>query len=54
VLARKMLLHSVIDHAVEHRRAATTLVFDPAIVKVLSAHQPFQRFVERLYGTLVR
>ena len=53
VRSRESLLHSVIDHAVEHRQAAATLVFDPVIVKVLSAHQPFQRFVERLYGALV-
>ena len=51
--ARELLLNLVIDHAVEHRRAANTLQFDPVIVRLLSDHEPFQRFVERLYGMLV-
>ena len=51
--AREVLLHRVIDHAVEHRRAANTLQFDPVIVRLISAHQPFQNFIERLYGMLV-
>src|SRR5271163_611241 len=51
--ARALLLNLVIAHAVEHRRAANTLQFDPVIVRLLSEHEPFQRFVERLYGTLV-
>jgi AcrR family transcriptional regulator len=50
---REVLLNRVIDHAVEHRRAATTLQFDPVIVRLLSDHQPFRGFVERLYGMLV-
>lgn len=51
--ARELLLNRVIDHAVEHRRAANTLQFDPVLVRVLSDHQPFQSFVQRLYGMLV-
>jgi AcrR family transcriptional regulator len=51
--ARELLLNLVIDHAVEHRRAANTLQFDPVIVRLLSDHEPFQGFVQRLYGTLV-
>jgi AcrR family transcriptional regulator len=51
--ARELLLNLVIDHAVEHRRAANTLQFDPVLVRLLSDHEPFQRFVERLYGMLV-
>jgi len=51
--AREVLLASVIDHAVDHREAAATLLFDPVIVRALSEHEPFQRFVERLYGTLI-
>jgi AcrR family transcriptional regulator len=50
---RELLLHRVIDHAVEHRRAANTLQFDPVVVRLLSDHEPFQRFIERLYGMLV-
>ena len=51
--ARELLLNLVVDHAVEHRRAANTLQFDPVIVRLLSDHKPFQRFIERLYGMLV-
>ena len=51
--ARELLLNMVIDHAVEHRRAANTLQFDPVLVRLLSDHEPFGRFVERLYGMLV-
>jgi AcrR family transcriptional regulator len=51
--ARELLLNLVIDHAVEHRRAANTLQFDPVIVRLLSNHEPFQGFIERLYGMLV-
>ncbi|WP_269432120.1 TetR/AcrR family transcriptional regulator [Mycobacterium nebraskense] len=51
--ARELLLNRVIDHAVGHRRAANTLQFDPVIVRLLSEHEPFQRFIERLYGMLV-
>jgi AcrR family transcriptional regulator len=51
--ARELLLNRVIDHAVDHRRAANTLQFDPILVRLLSDHKPFQRFIERLYGMLV-
>jgi AcrR family transcriptional regulator len=51
--ARELLLNRVIDHAVEHRRAANTLQFDPVLVRLLSDHEPFQRFIQRLYGMLV-
>lgn len=51
--ARELLLQQVIDHAVEHRRAANSLQFDPVAVRMLSTHEPFHRFVERLYGMLV-
>ena len=53
VRGRELLLNRVIDHAVEHRRAANTLQFDPVLVRLLSEHRPFQQFVERLYGMLV-
>jgi AcrR family transcriptional regulator len=52
-VAREFLLSRVIDHAVDHRRAANTLQFDPVLVRLLSDHKPFQRFIERLYGMLV-
>jgi AcrR family transcriptional regulator len=50
---RELLLNLVIDHAVEHRSGANTLQFDPVVVRLLSEHEPFQRFIERLYGMLV-
>ena len=50
---RELLLNRIIDHAVEHRRGANTFQFDPVLVRLLSGHQPFQQFVERLYGMLV-
>lgn len=53
IRGRELLLTRVVDHAVQHRRAASTLLFDPVIVRVLSAHEPFQRWVRRLYGMLV-
>ena len=52
VRGRELLLNRVIDHAVEHRRAANTMAFDP-VVGLLSDHRPFQQFVERLYGMLL-
>ena len=52
-VAREFLLNRVIDHAVDHRRAANTLQFDPVLVRLLSDHKPFQHFIERLYGMLV-
>jgi AcrR family transcriptional regulator len=50
---RELLLNRIVDHAVEHRRGANTFQFDPVLVRLLSDHEPFQRFVERLYGMLV-
>jgi AcrR family transcriptional regulator len=50
---RALLLNRIVDHAVEHRRAASTFQFDPVLARLLSDHEPFQRFVERLYGMLV-
>lgn len=51
--AREMLLDRVIELAVQRRGAASTLQFDPVIVRLLADHQPFQRFIQRLYGVLV-
>ena len=50
---RELLLNLVVDHAVEHRHAANTMQFDPVIMRLLSEHEPFQQFIERLYGMLV-
>jgi AcrR family transcriptional regulator len=51
--AREVLLARVIDLAVERRGAASTLQFDPVIVRLLAEHEPFQQFIQRLYGVLV-
>jgi AcrR family transcriptional regulator len=51
--ARELLLDRVIDLAVERRGAASTLQFDPVIVRLLGEQEPFQQFIERLYRVLV-
>ncbi len=51
--AREVLLDRVIDVAVERRGAASTLQFDPVIVRLLGEHQPFQQFIQRLYSVLL-
>jgi AcrR family transcriptional regulator len=49
---REALLNRVIDLAIERRWAAATLHFDPVIVRLLADHEPFERFMERLYRAL--
>ena len=51
--AREVLLSRVIDMAVARRRAASTLQFDPVIIRLLADHEPFQQFLTRLYGVLL-
>jgi AcrR family transcriptional regulator len=51
--AREVLLARVIDMAIERRRAAATLQFDPVIIRLLADHEPFQQFLTRLYGVLL-
>lgn len=51
--ARELLLTRVVEVAVERRAAASTLQFDPVIVRLLASHAPFQRFIERLSSTLL-
>jgi AcrR family transcriptional regulator len=53
VRARELLLDRVIDMAIERRGAASTLQFDPVIVRLLGEYQPFQQFIQRLYSVLV-
>ncbi len=53
VRARELLLDRVIDMAIERRGAASTLQFDPVIVRLLGDYQPFQQFIQRLYSVLV-
>lgn len=51
--ARELLLDGVIDLAIKRRGAASTLQFDPVVVRLLAEHQPFQQFIQRLYSVLV-
>jgi AcrR family transcriptional regulator len=51
--ARDVLLSRVIDMAVERRRAASTLQFDPVVIRLLAGQEQFQRFLARLYGVLL-
>jgi AcrR family transcriptional regulator len=51
--ARELLLDRVIDLTIERRGVASTLQFDPVVVRLLAEHQPFQKFIERLYRVLV-
>jgi AcrR family transcriptional regulator len=51
--ARKVLLTRVIDMAVERRGLVRTLQNDPVIVRLLGEHEPFRKFISRLYGVLL-
>jgi len=51
--ARDQLLVHVIDMAVRDRRLVRTLQFDPVVVRLLAEHEPFQRFMDRLYRVLL-
>ncbi|WP_051574571.1 TetR/AcrR family transcriptional regulator [Mycobacterium sp. URHB0044] len=51
--AREALLERVVDIAVERRHLASLLQFDPVVVRVLADHEPFRRFIERLYRVLL-
>ena len=51
--ARELLLNRVIDMAVEQRHIVSVLQFDPVIIRFLAEHEPFKRFLARLYGALV-
>ncbi len=51
--ALELLLAQVIDLAVERRRMVITLQHDPAVVRLLAEHKPFQQFMERLYRVLI-
>ena len=51
--ARDAVLVRVIDMAVCDRRLVRTLQFDPVVVRLLAEHEPFQRFMARLYRVLL-
>jgi len=50
---RDALLIPVIEMAVRDRRLVRTLQFDPVVVRLLAEHEPFQRFIARLYRVLL-
>jgi AcrR family transcriptional regulator len=47
--AREGLLERLVDIAVERHHIASSLQFDSVVLRPLADHQPFVRFVERLY-----
>lgn len=53
VRSREMLLDRMIDQAIERRGIVSVLQFDPVIIRLQAEHQPFQRFIERLYAALL-
>ncbi|WP_407663537.1 TetR/AcrR family transcriptional regulator [Mycolicibacterium celeriflavum] len=53
VRSREILLDRMIDQAVERRGIVSVLQFDPVIIRLQAEHEPFQRFIERLYAALL-
>lgn len=51
--ARDMLLDRMIDQAIERRGIVSALQFDPVIIRLQAEYEPFQQFIERLYGALL-
>lgn len=51
--ARQILLDRMIDQAIERRAVVSVLQFDPVIIRLQAEHEPFQRFIERLYAALL-
>ena len=51
--AREVLLDRMIDQAIERRGVVSVLQFDPVIIRLQAEHEPFQRFIERLYAALL-
>jgi AcrR family transcriptional regulator len=51
--ALETLLRQVIDLAIGRRRMVSTLQHDPVVVRLLAEHEPFQRFMERLFRALL-
>lgn len=51
--AREVLLDRMIDQAIERRGTVSVLQFDPVIIRLQAEHEPFERFIERLYAALL-
>jgi hypothetical protein len=43
----------MIDQAIDRRGTVSVLQFDPVIIRLQAEHEPFQRFIERLYAALL-
>lgn len=52
IRGRQILLAQVIDMAVRRRRLVGVLQNDPVMVRLLAAHEPFGRLIERLFTVL--
>jgi AcrR family transcriptional regulator len=50
--ALDLLLVRLVDLAVDHRRMVSLLHNDPVMVRLLTAHEPFRRLMDRLYRLL--
>ncbi|BAX94355.1 TetR family transcriptional regulator [Mycobacterium shigaense] len=51
--ARDALLVRTVEMAVRDRRLVRTLQYDPVVIRLLAEHEPFQRFMDRLYRVLL-
>jgi AcrR family transcriptional regulator len=51
--AQDVVIHGIVDLAVERRRAEGSLVSDPVIVRYYTNHKPFRQVMERLYSLLL-
>jgi AcrR family transcriptional regulator len=51
--ARELLLARLVELAVERRHVVSLLQFDPVITRVLGDHEPFRRFIDRLYAAVL-
>ena len=50
--ARELLLVRLVDLAVDHRRMVSMLQSDPVMIRLLIAHEPFRRLMDRLHHLL--
>jgi AcrR family transcriptional regulator len=48
-----LLLTEIVDRYVERRRRTVLLQNDPVVVRLFAHHEPFRRFMDRLYGFLI-
>jgi AcrR family transcriptional regulator len=51
--AREVLLDRMIEQAIDRRGDFNIPMFDPVIIRLQAEYEPFQRFIERIYGALL-